>query len=92
MTVTTTRPAERHVRHLRRGRRSWLWLAVGAALLPFTMFQYVIPVAAWLSPIFLLRFVRLTRARVGLPVVALVGYLATLASLWGIWPAPAVFL
>jgi apolipoprotein N-acyltransferase len=37
---------------------AWLWLLVGFAVLPFTFFQTVIPLAAWLAPIFLLRFVR----------------------------------
>ena len=37
---------------------SWLWLACGAALLPFTGLQTTIPLAGWLAPIFLLRFTR----------------------------------
>jgi apolipoprotein N-acyltransferase len=61
-------------------------------LLPFTMFQTILPIAAWLAPIFLLRFVRTTRARVALPVIAIVGYLATLVALRGIWSAPRVHL
>lgn len=77
-----------------RGRRgSWPWLLLGALLLPFTIFQTVMPVAAWLAPIFLLRFARTQRARVGLPVIALVGYLATLISLRGFFlRPPEVFL
>jgi apolipoprotein N-acyltransferase len=76
-----------------RARRwSWAWLLLGAALLPFTFFQTVIPVAAWLAPIFLLRFVRTQRARVALPLVALVGYGATLLALRGVFAAPDVFL
>ena len=35
---------------------SWCWLAIGAALLPFTSFQTMLPLAAWLAPIFILRF------------------------------------
>lgn len=50
-------------------------------LLPFTFFQTVIPVAAWLAPVFLLRFARTQRARVALPVLAAVGYGATLFAL-----------
>ena len=77
-----------------RGQRwSWPWLLLGALLLPFTIFQTVIPVAAWLAPIFLLRFARTQRARVAIPVIALVGYAATLISLRGFFlRPPEVFL
>jgi apolipoprotein N-acyltransferase len=43
------------------GRFAWLWLLIGFALLPFTFFQTVIPLAAWLAPLFLLRFTRTSR-------------------------------
>lgn len=56
-------------------RRPWLWLLIGAALLPFATLQPVLPLAAWLAPIFLLRFVRATRVRVGLPALAVVAAL-----------------
>jgi apolipoprotein N-acyltransferase len=36
----------------------WLWLLVGFVLLPFTAYQSVIAPAAWIAPVFLLRFVR----------------------------------
>ncbi|MEB3180780.1 MAG: nitrilase-related carbon-nitrogen hydrolase [Nostocaceae cyanobacterium] len=39
-------------------RLSWLWLAVGAILLPLTIFWKTIPIAAWLTPVFILRFTR----------------------------------
>jgi apolipoprotein N-acyltransferase len=62
-------------------RWSWIWLAVAAALLPWTNLQTLVPVAAWLAPIFLLRFVRTQRARVGLPVLVLVMSLTVLVAL-----------
>jgi apolipoprotein N-acyltransferase len=58
-------------------RLSWLWLAVGAALLPLASFQTIVPLAAWLAPLFLLRFSRTQRAVVALPVLALVHYVAS---------------
>jgi apolipoprotein N-acyltransferase len=73
-------------------RRSWLWLLVGAALLPFTQFQTVLSLAGWLAPIFLLRFTRTRRARVALPVVTLAHYVAGVVALRGILPAPALYL
>jgi apolipoprotein N-acyltransferase len=39
-------------------RLSYLWLAIAAALLLFAGGQWVIPLAAWFAPLFLLRFVR----------------------------------
>ena len=62
---------------------SWAALLIGATLLPFGQFQTVVPLAAWLAPVFLLRFARTQRARVALPVLALVQYLATMVSLRG---------
>jgi apolipoprotein N-acyltransferase len=40
---------------------AWIWLLVGFTLLPFTAWQNVIPLAAWLAPVFLLRFARTCR-------------------------------
>jgi hypothetical protein len=53
-------------------RFSWLWLAVGLALLPFSTVHAELPLAAWLAPIFILRFARTQSMRLGLPVVVLV--------------------
>ena len=62
---------------------SWLWLALGAALLPFTLMQTTVPLAAWLAPLLLLRFSRTVRARWAVPALALVGALSTYASFRG---------
>jgi apolipoprotein N-acyltransferase len=40
----------------------WLWLLCGLVLLPFTLVQTMIPVAAWLAPVLLLRFTRTLRS------------------------------
>src|SRR5262249_7292015 len=53
-------------------RLAWLWLAIGACLLPFASFQTVWPIATWLPGVFLLRFVRTQRLRLGVPVSFLV--------------------
>lgn len=53
------------------GGGGWLWLLLGSALLPFTIVQTMIPLAAWLAPIVLLRFSRLTRSGwIALPAIA----------------------
>ena len=71
-------------------RLSWLWLAIGAILLPFTAWQTVLPLAAWLAPVVLMRFVRAQRAAVGLPVVAIVSSAAVVISFRNeLVPAPA---
>jgi apolipoprotein N-acyltransferase len=46
------------LRNVQADRLSWLWLLIGFLLLPFTMIQTVLPLAAWLAPVFLLRFSR----------------------------------
>ena len=60
-------------------RLTWLWLIVGFALLPFTVVQTMLPLAAWLAPIFLLRFVR-TAPRAWLALLAI--FLAEAAGNW----------
>ena len=53
-------------------RLTWLWLLIGFALLPFTIVQTMLPLAAWLAPIFLLRFARTARRTwVALPLIFL---------------------
>src|SRR4051794_31780206 len=73
------------------GRRSWLWLVIGAVLLPFTSIQPSLAMAAWLAPIFLLRYARTQRARVGLPAIALVQSVA-LGINWYIGSTPNTML
>jgi apolipoprotein N-acyltransferase len=51
---------------------SWLWLLIGVVLLPFTAYQGVVALAAWIAPAFLLRFARTsTRGRLALVLVFL---------------------
>ena len=58
-TLPTGQPAV--VRSSALATQSWWWLLLGAGLLPFTMVQTVIPLAAWVAPVFLLRFARTAR-------------------------------
>ena len=79
-TATSPREANRRERQVatpsyNRGPWSWAWLLVGTALLPFANLQTLIPLAAWLAPVFLLRFTRSHRALVGLPVLVV--------AMWG---------
>jgi apolipoprotein N-acyltransferase len=60
---------------------SWLWLAVGATMSPFINFQTAVPVAAWLAPVFLLRFARIQRLRIAMPALVIVNSMAMLVAL-----------
>jgi len=72
-------------------RFAWLWLIIGATLIAFASLQPSLPLAAWLAPVFLLRFVRMRRALVGLSLVALVQCVA-LGINWYIGTAPTAIL
>jgi apolipoprotein N-acyltransferase len=72
-------------------RLAWIWLVIGAALLPFTSLVPSLWLAAWLAPIFLLRFARAKRAWVGIPLIALVQAVA-LGVNWYVGTAPNPFL
>lgn len=52
----------------------------------------MLPFAAWLAPIFLLRFARTTRLILWVPVIAVVSYAASVIALRNIFPWPMVFL
>ncbi len=53
-------------------RLSYLWLAIAAVLFLFASGRWAIPLAAWLAPLFLLRFVRTQRPLPGLLLAWLV--------------------
>ncbi len=72
-------------RGLLRSARPWLWLVLGAACFTFIGWKYNVPAAAWLAPIFLIRFFR-DQARwpttlVAIPALAV----ASLIQMWGGW-------
>jgi apolipoprotein N-acyltransferase len=69
---------------------SWLWLAMAAALLPFSNGANNVPLAAWLAPVFMLRFVRRQSFKVGLPLAYLVLAAAGAFQFRGMVPIPGV--
>lgn len=73
-------------------RAAWVPLLIGALLLPFAQLQTTVPLAVWLAPILLLRFARMARARVWLPVLILVTCVAQTVALRGIFEGPEVFV
>ena len=63
-------------------RLAWVWLLAGFLLLPFTAWQNVIPLAAWLAPVFLLRFERTShRPRLVIPLI-IAAYTAAIFIDW----------
>jgi apolipoprotein N-acyltransferase len=77
-----------------RDRLSYLWLALALVLLPFAAARWSIPLATWLYPVFLLRFVRTQSLLRGMLLV-LLGTVLVLAFAWqgsaAMLPFPGVF-
>ncbi|HVN82031.1 MAG TPA: nitrilase-related carbon-nitrogen hydrolase [Terriglobia bacterium] len=75
------------------GWRRWAWLALAVVLLLFSNGANSVPLAAWLSPVFLLRFVRTQRAAVGLPIAYLLLIATFSFQFRGMVPIPgAIYL
>lgn len=71
-------------------RLSYLWLAIAAALFLFVAGRWAIPLAAWLAPLFLLRFVRTQRPLPGLLLAWIVRFAVTAVVLQGIILSPGI--
>ena len=67
-------------------RWAYLWLFVGAGLLLFSNGRWIIPVATWLAPVFLIRFARTQPALKGLGMLLVTNVLASLFIWQGIIP------
>jgi apolipoprotein N-acyltransferase len=72
-------------------RLSYLWLALGILLFAFAMPRWTIPLAAWLYPIFLLRFVRTQPLLRGMLLLLLASALVSVFVLQGVIPYPGAF-
>lgn len=70
--------------------QSWIWLATAAALLLFANGVDTIPIAAWLAPVFLLRFVRSQNLRVGVPVAYILLMAEFAFQFRGMVPLPGI--
>ena len=65
---------------------SFVYLAVGMILFIFSNGKWIVPVTAWIAPIFLLRFVRLQKPVPGLLCLFVVIVVASRIMLYGIIP------
>jgi apolipoprotein N-acyltransferase len=72
-------------------RLSYLWLALGIVLSAFVLPGWTIPLAAWLYPIFLLRFVRTQPLLRGMLLLLLASALVPVFELQGVVPFSGVF-
>jgi apolipoprotein N-acyltransferase len=70
--------------------RPWAWLTIAATLLLFSNGAYSVPLAAWLAPVFLLRFVRTQSLKVGLPSAYVLLATAFAFQFRGMVPIPGV--
>jgi apolipoprotein N-acyltransferase len=64
-----------------RDRLSFVWLALAFVVSLFSNGMYIVPIAAWLAPVFVLRFVRTQRPVPGL----LAGYVASALAFYIYW-------
>ena len=62
-------------------RQSFLWLVVATALLVVSNGRWIAPVAAWLAPLFFIRFLRSRRLLTGIVIGAIV-YIAASMVMW----------
>lgn len=72
---------------------AWGCFILGALLLPLATLQTVVPLAAWLAPLLLLRFVRARPGRIALPLVIVAHQIALAIGLRdGFFPLPTPIL
>jgi len=71
-----------------RDRLSYLWLALAIVLFAFATVRWTIPLAAWLYPVFLLRFIRTQPLLRGILLVLLTSFLVLVFVLQGVIPVP----
>lgn len=70
--------------------RGWLWIVIAASLLAFSNGAHTVPLAAWLAPVFLLRFVRGQDPKVGLPLTYLLLAAGFAFQFRGMVPIPGI--
>jgi len=74
-------------------RTAWAWLALGAALIPATHLTGGVGALAWVAPVPLMRFLRLSRgwpSRLALVAAVVAGWVIATAKIVT-WPLPAAF-
>ena len=72
------------------GRFSYLWLLAGAVLLVFANGRWIIPLTAWLAPVFIIRFLRNKKPVHGLILVAIILVVVNIIAWQGMIPVSTV--
>jgi apolipoprotein N-acyltransferase len=72
-------------------RLSYFWFALAIVVLPFAIARWTIPLAAWLYPVFLLRFVRTQPLLRGMLFALVATTLVLVFALQGVFPIPGAF-
>ena len=67
---------------------AWFWLLLAVAVGLFSTGRWTVAVAAWLAPLFLLRFTRLQRPLPGYLLATISSYLLLIVTWWGLQPLP----
>jgi len=75
---------------MKSGLLSYLWLIVGAILLLFSNGNWIVPFAAWLSPIFIIRFLRTQKSSWHILICAIVYTIVFCIAWQGLIPFPGI--
>ena len=67
-------------------RWSYLWLLLGAIFFIFGNIRWAVPLAVWLSPIFMLRFIRVQKPLWGLISALIVFIIGNIIGFYGVMP------
>ena len=75
---------------MQRDRWTCLWLALAALFFTFSSGRWTLPIAAWLAPVFIIRFMRTQPLRRGLLLTWAVTYVVATITWWGLDPQPPI--
>jgi len=70
------------------GRQSFFWLLAGTIFMLFSNGRWIIPFAAWVYPIFFLRFMRMQKPGIGFICIALASAIVNMVIWWKMIPVP----
>jgi apolipoprotein N-acyltransferase len=95
MNIAKTEYSQYQMKHVSNNRTPFYKygiITVGILLFIFSNGRWIIPVAAWLSPIFLLHFTRSIKIRFSLPILFILMAISSAIMLYGIIPPDAGML
>ena len=75
---------------MQRDRWTYLWLALAALFFAFSSGRWTLPLAAWLAPVFIIRFMRTQPLWRGLLLTWAVTFVMATITWWGLDPMPLI--